>query len=74
MHRPCCTTLQKFTDSLYAITTYGVAVQTPPPNKKKTKALKVNQSFLAKARKEADKLKVKVLNDATCKDPVLRRA
>lgn len=47
------------------VTDYGIAVTTPPTNKKRAK-LKMNNSDLAKAKEKADKLRVKVLNDFTC--------
>ena len=72
MHRPCCTTIHKFTDERcnYAITNYSIAMSSVTPNKKRATAIKVDRKFLLKATQETEKLRTKIVNDLSCKDPV----
>ena len=72
VHRSCCTTLRRFIDKEHtnAVTDYGIAVTTPPINKKRP-AFKADQTFLSKAKDNADRLRTKVLNDSSCKGKIV---
>ncbi|KAL7543185.1 hypothetical protein ACHAXR_012598 [Thalassiosira sp. AJA248-18] len=69
VHRACCTTLRKFVGEERAVTDYGIAVSTPPTNKKRRR-FKAPEGFLAKSKEKADNLRTTVLNDLTYNDPV----
>ena len=72
VHRSCCTTLRRFIDKEHtnAVTDYHITVTTPPINKKRP-VFKADQTFLSKAKDNADRLRTKVLNDSSCKGKIV---